>query len=158
VNRHGPNEGVVSLTPRVTTHHEVSGSSQIVEAPSERSFGFTFSVVFVFLGLRPLLFGGEPWWWSLGVAALFLIVTLVRPSVLEAPNRWWHKFGLLLFRVLSPIFLALIYSLLIVPLGLLRKALRKDSLTRKFEKAAPTYWIDVDVSSASRAVDFKRQF
>jgi hypothetical protein len=126
--------------------------------PSERSFGFTFSVVFVLLGLRPLLFGGEPWWWSLGIAGVFLIVTLVRPSVLEAPNRWWHKFGLLLFRVLSPIFLALIYSLLIVPVGLIRKALGKDSLTRKFEAEAPTYWINVDVSSASRAVDFKRQF
>jgi hypothetical protein len=139
-------------------YHESSASHFVSTAPSVRNFGFTFAIVFALLGLRPLLFGGPPWWWSLGVSALFLLVTLVRPSVLEAPNRWWHKFGLLLFRVLSPIFLALIYSLLIVPLGLLRKALRKDSLTRKFEKAAPTYWIDVDVSSASRAVDFKRQF
>jgi hypothetical protein len=129
-----------------------------VTPPSVRSFGLTFFVVFLLLGVRPLFFGGAPWWWSLGVAALFLIVTLVRPSVLEAPNRWWHKFGLLLFRVLSPILLALIYGLLIVPVGLIRKALGKDSLTRKFEAAVPTYWTDVDVSSASRAVDFKRQF
>jgi hypothetical protein len=142
----------------VTTFYEGKLNYSHTYPPSVRNFGFTFTVVFVLLGLRPLLFGGEPWWWSLGVAALFLIVTLVRPSVLEAPNRWWHKFGLLLFRVLSPIFLALIYSLLIVPVGLIRKALGKGSLTCEFEAEAPTYWTDVDVSSASRAVDFKRQF
>jgi len=115
-------------------------------------------VVFSLLGLRPLLFGGEPWWWSLGVAAVFLIVTLVRPSLLEAPNRWWHKFGLFLFQVLGPIFLGLIYALLIVPIGLIRKVLGKDSLSRNFDTALATYWTEVDLNSRARTIDFRRQF
>jgi len=129
-----------------------------IKRPSVRNFGVTFSVFFSLLGLRPLLFGGEIWWWSLGVAAVFFIVTLVRPSLLETPNRWWHKFGLFLFRVLSPIFLALIYALLIVPIGLVRKVLGKDSLSRNFDTALATYWTEVDLNSRARTIDFRRQF
>jgi hypothetical protein len=147
----------INLAGRIK-HHEGTSEHEKIREPSVRNFGLTFAAVFVLLGIRPLLFGRNPWWWSLIVAVVILIVTLLRPSVLDAPNRWWHKFGLLLFRVFSPIFLALLYMLVIVPFGLGRKILGKDSLSRKFEPSRTTYWSEVDTTSPARVVDFTRQF
>jgi hypothetical protein len=108
---------------------------------SDRNFGFVFSAVFGLIGFYPLLHGGPLRAWALGLAALFLIATLVRPAILSPLNRLWTRFGLLLHRVMSPIALFVVFCLGILPTALVLRALGKDPLRLRFDPSAGSYWI-----------------
>lgn len=109
---------------------------------SDRSFGIVFCVVFAVIGLYPLLGGGDVRLWSLGLAAAFLLVALVRPGLLAPLNRWWLKFGLLLGRIVSPLAMGLVFFLVMTPTGLIMRLLGKDLLRLRLEPAAESYWIE----------------
>jgi hypothetical protein len=70
-----------------------------IKMGSERSFGIVFAIVFVIIGLFPLFWGNGPRLWSMGVAAIFLALAFLRPSVLAVPNRLWFRFGLFLNKI-----------------------------------------------------------
>jgi len=50
--------------------------------PPDRSFGIVFTVVFGIIGAAPLVGGGALRWWAVVVAALFLVLALLRPRIL----------------------------------------------------------------------------
>lgn len=116
-------------------HHEVKISS-------ERSFGWVFTVVFVLIGLYPLL-GEAPAVreWALAVAALLALVTLVRPSLLGPANRMWARFGLLLHRIVNPLIMGFIFYVVVTPIGLLLRLFGKDVLSLRFDSEASSYWV-----------------
>lgn len=108
---------------------------------SERAFGFVFAVVFVVVGLFPLLGSTAPRWWALGVAAALVGVALLVPRLLTVPNRLWHRLGLLLQRVAHPLVLAFVYFAVVTPTGLLLRTFGKDPLRLRFDPSAASYWI-----------------
>jgi len=108
---------------------------------SERSFGIVFSIVFLIIGLFPLVSGESIRLWSLTVAGVFLGISLVYPRVLSPFNFLWFKFGLLLGKIISPIVLSLVFLITIVPTGLIMRMLRKDILGLKLDKTKSSYWI-----------------
>lgn len=108
---------------------------------SERSFGLVFAVVFGVIGLWPLIGGHPVRIWSLAIAAVFLVLAFARPAVLRPLNLLWFRFGLLLGRIVSPIVMALIFYVAVVPTGLIMKLLGKDILRLRFDPDAGTYWI-----------------
>ena len=122
------------------THERLAGDEP-AKGGSDRGFGGVFAIVFVAVGLFPLLNGGPPRAWALGIAAVFLAVALVRPSLLAPLNRVWFKFGLLLQRVVNPLVMALIYFAVVTPTGLVMRALGKDPLRLKHDPDARSYWI-----------------
>ena len=121
--------------------HENLISFEAVKTPSDRSFGRVFTGFFLLLGLWPLLRGRPVRAWALGVAALCLILTLARPSLLHPANLLWTRLGLLLQRVVSPVVMGAMFLLLFTPMGLLLRAMGKDLLRLKYDPQAPTYWI-----------------
>lgn len=121
--------------------HENLSRQQEIKTSSNRAFGWTFAIVFLIVALLPLLSGAAPRIWSLGVSALFAVVTMVAPSLLSAPNRLWMRFGMLLHRIVSPVALGVIFFLVVTPLGLLMRALGKDLLRLRRDPAADSYWI-----------------
>ena len=84
---------------------------------------------------------GRMWPWTAGLAALFLIVALLRPAALNPLNRIWLKFGLLLHRIVNPVIMALVFYFAVLPTGLVLRAMGKDLLRLKREPGAATYWI-----------------
>jgi hypothetical protein len=108
---------------------------------SERSFGLVFAAVFCVIGLWPLMGGHPVRIWSLAIAAVFLALAFARPAVLRPLNLLWFRFGLLLGRIVSPIVMALIFYVAVVPTGLIMKLLGKDILRLRFDPHAKTYWI-----------------
>jgi hypothetical protein len=50
--------------------------------------------------------------------------------------------GLLLFKILNPIALGLIFLLTIVPIGLIRRLFDRDPLNMRFDPSAESYWIE----------------
>ena len=72
------------------THHENFARDEPVRGSSDRGFGLVFAALFVLIGLGPLVGAGHPWRpWALIVAALFLGLALLRPSLLAPLNRLW---------------------------------------------------------------------
>jgi len=110
---------------------------------SNRSFGILFFVVFLIISLWPLLKGNDLRIWSLIISILFLILGLLKSKFLTPLKRIWIKFGELLGKIISPIILAIVFFIVITPIGLFMKILRKDLLNIKFTKDK-SYWIKRD--------------
>ncbi len=122
--------------------HEDYRRQEEIKGSSDRSFGVVFAVVFTLIGVFPLLFGGAMRPWALGVGMLFLAVSLATPRVLAPLNRQWLRLGLLLHRVVSPIVLGIMFFVVITPMGVVMRAFGWDPLRLKFDRQAPSYWID----------------
>ena len=124
----------------MSSHEDLSREDE-VEGSSDRAFGFVFAAVFLIIAAFPLLHAGAPRWWSVGVAAAFGLVAVVKPVLLAGANKLWMKFGLLLAKVVSPIALGIVFYLVFMPIGLLMRVTGKDPLRLKFDPAATSYWI-----------------
>lgn len=124
--------------------HEDFSRTHSVTASSNRGFGWVFTVAFVIIGVWPLLFGRELRAWSLSLAGVFLIATIMSPALLALPNRLWQRFGLLLSRIVSPIMLALLFFIVVAPLGCLMRLLGKSPLQLHRSGGAGSYWIKRD--------------
>ncbi len=119
---------------RLTEDHPITGSS-------DRSFGVMVTVVLTVVGVFPLLNGEPPRWWSLAVAGVMLVVTLVRAELLAPFNRVWFRFGLFLHRIVNPVIMAVIYFAVVTPTGLIMRAVGKDPLRLRRDPNAESYWI-----------------
>src|SRR5262245_42845060 len=108
--------------------HEDLGRTHEVAQSSNRSFGWVFGAVFLVIGAWPLVHGEEPRWWALVVSGTFLVITLAAPNLLGPLNKLWSRFGLLLNGIVSPAALAILFYLVVTPLGWLMRALGKDNL------------------------------
>ena len=111
-----------------------------IKIGSNRSFGIVFFIVFLLIAIYPLLSGESVRLWSLAIATIFFILGIINSSLLSPLNKIWFKFGLLLGRFISPLVMGLIFFLVVTPIALLMKLLKKDLLNLKFNKDN-TYWI-----------------
>ena len=125
-----------------------------MQSGSEKSFGIVFSIVFFIIGLYPLVDGQGMRLWSVGIAIIFVIVSYSRPKVLSVPNRLWLRLGMILGAVVSPVVMALVYFLTVVPIGMFMKVLGKDLLRKKLDKNANSYWIKRDQAVGSMKYQF----
>lgn len=124
------------------THERLSSSEEGAKIPSERSFGTTFAAVFVIFGVFPLVYGNTPRWWSLGIGAVFLVVSFVAPAILRGPNKLWFMFGQVLHKFVSPIILGAMYFLAFTPMALLLKLFGKKLLNLTYNPEVASYWIE----------------
>lgn len=122
--------------------HESFERGEEVKTSSDRSFGVVFTIVFALIGLWPLMADGAVRWWSLMVAAAFLLIALARPVLLAPLNRLWSRFGLLLHKITNPIIMGLVFYFAVTPTALIMRAMGKDPLNRRIDKSAKSYWID----------------
>lgn len=123
-------------------HHESFERDEPVRGSSDRGFGLVFTALFVLIGLGPLV-AGHPWRpWALIVAALFLGLALLRPSLLAPLNRLWTRFGLLLHRVTNPLLMGLVFFLAVTPTAFIMRLMGKDPLRLRIDRSAKSYWID----------------
>ncbi|MCX7366534.1 MAG: SxtJ family membrane protein [Alphaproteobacteria bacterium] len=122
--------------------HEDFSREEQVKAGTDRGFGFVFAGFFALISALSLWRGGVGWHWMLPVAAAFLAVALVYPKALAPLNKGWMKFGLLLYKVMNPLVLGLLFFVTIMPIGLVMRAFGKDFLRLKLDRNAKSYWID----------------
>ena len=96
---------------------------------TERNFGLIVGGVFAALGTW-WLFRGKfhtiaPWVLALG--AVLVISGLVFPKLLVVPNRLWMGLAEVLSFVMTRIILAIVFFLLVTPLGFFRRLTGRDS-------------------------------
>lgn len=121
--------------------HESMEERTRVRLGSERSLGIVFALVFLIVGLWPLLRLDTPRIWALVIAAVFVLLAFLAPKTLSPLNRAWFQVGMLLHRVINPLVMGLIFFLTVVPTGLVMRLLKRDPLRLRFDGEASTYWI-----------------
>ena len=112
-----------------------------VKLSSNKSFGVVFFIVFLLIGVYPLLKGNDLRIWSLIISFIFLALGLINSRFLTPLNILWFKFGLLLGKFISPIIMGIIFFVVVTPIGIIMRLFKKDLLNLKFNKKE-TYWID----------------
>ena len=125
----------------VATHERFDRDEEVVGS-SDRSFGIVFACVFAIVGLWPLIDAAPPRWWAMGIAGIFLFAAGACPKVLAPLNRIWLRFGLLLHKVVNPLVMAILFYLVVTPMGILVRILGKDLLRLRLDPKATSYWIN----------------
>ena len=120
---------------------------------SNRSFGILFSIVFAIIAFWPTINGNPLRLWSIPISVIFLVLGLLNSKLLNPLNIVWVKFGELLGRIIAPIVMAIIYFIIVTPIGLFMRLIGKDLLNIKFSKSN-TYWIKREKKIGS----MKKQF
>jgi Saxitoxin biosynthesis operon protein SxtJ len=125
--------------------HEELKSRTKVKIGSDRSFGLTFAVLFLLVGMWPWVFHGRAVrLWALGVAIALIAAALVAPRLLAPLNKIWFRFGLILHRVINPVVMGIIFSCAVVPTAILLRLRGKDLLRLKRDQESASYWIHRD--------------
>ena len=118
---------------------------KIEKISSNRSFGLLFFVVFfiiAFWSFREDI--NQIKIWSLSLSIVFLILGFMNSRLLTPLNKSWHYLGIILGIIVSPIVMAVIYFLVVSPIGLIMRLLGKDLLKLKTDKNIKSYWINKD--------------
>ena len=106
-----------------------------IKVGSERVFGIVFAVFFAVVAAWPLLDGMSPRCWALVLALVFIGTSFFLPVVLRPLNIVWFKFGMLLYKVVNPLTLGMLFYFTMVPMGLVMRAMGKDPLNHKPDPA-----------------------
>ena len=111
-----------------------------MKTSSNRNFGIVFFIVFLLIGLWPLLNSEEIRWWSLICSLVFLILGIFNSKILTPLNKIWFKFGILLGNFVAPIVMGVVFFFVVTPTSIIMKLLKKDLLNLK-KNDDKTYWI-----------------
>ena len=112
-----------------------------IKLPSNRSFGIVFCIVFLLIGLYPLLNSEETRLWSIIISLIFILLGLLNSKVLTPLNKIWFKFGIFLGKIISPLIMGIIFFLVVTPIGLIMRLLGKDLLNLRYNENK-SYWIE----------------
>ena len=140
--------------------HEEHQSTHEIETSSDRSFGLTVGGILALIEAYCMWSSGDLdrfGLFLLCVSASLLFFGVVYPKILAPFNKAWTKLGFLMFKVVNPIIMLVVYVLTIVPTGLLMRLAGKDPMRLKLDKEAKTYWIERDPAGPSPD-SMKKQF
>jgi hypothetical protein len=131
--------------------------NNVQAAGSDRQFGLVFAALFLIIACWPLLRLDAPRWWALLIAAAFAMTALLRPTLLQRPNRLWSALGNLLHRIVSPIVMGVIFFGFVTPTGWILGRTGKDLLSLRWDRSADSYWTERPYPPDSRQ-SMKQQF
>ncbi len=111
-----------------------------IKMPSNKSFGFFFSFVFILIAfffiyemsfLKALIF--------FTLSLFFLLTAFLKSEILSPLNYLWMRFGIILGMIIQPIVLGFIFFIIFTPISFLMKIFRRDELRLKLENRA-SHW------------------
>ena len=114
-----------------------------IKKSSNKSFGIVFFIVFLLIGIWPMLNDGSYRLWSLIIASIFLILGLVNSKILTPLNILWFKFGIFLGKIVSPLVMGVIFFFVVTPTAIIMRLFKKDLLNLKYNNSK-SYWIKKD--------------
>lgn len=105
-----------------------------------RKFGVTVGGAFVLLAGISRWRGHDLAPWIMGGAGFALLAAAALiPGRLSPVHRAWMRLGLLLSKVTTPIFMSLVYFVVLTPTGMLIRLLGRNPL--KARETAGTFWV-----------------
>lgn len=115
------------------------------------------------VGLAFLVLGGVAWWRGRAhlamvlatVGGLLVMGGLLLPTWLGPVERAWMGLAGLLSKVTTPVFMGMVYFVVLMPVGVVKRLLRQNALVH--EPQGGSYWIKRQPGTGSRT-DMARQF
>ena len=80
---------------------------------------------------------------------------LLAPEALRPVHYWWMRLALVISRVTTPLFLAMVFFLVFTPIGLFMKIFGKDAMRRKIDDTINTYRV---ASKGSTREDLEKPY
>ena len=110
------------------------------KAVSNSEFGWFLSFV---LAISSSFFSEKVFWSQtfLILSLIFALCTILELKLLSKLNLIWQKLGKILGYVSNPVILGTIYFVLLTPISMIMRVLRRDELKLKFNDSQ-SYWID----------------
>ncbi|MGH7710684.1 MAG: SxtJ family membrane protein [Gemmatimonadaceae bacterium] len=111
-----------------------------------RRFGFTVGVAFLLFAalsrwrghdVAPLILGG--------IGGTLVLAGIVLPQALGPVYRWWMGLARVLSKVTTPLFMGLVYFLVLTPIGVIRRVFGSSPLEAKSRNGS--YWAPHQSSS-----------
>jgi hypothetical protein len=127
----------------MSTHEDFSRREE-VKGSSDRGFGLTVGgILLLIAAVRTWLHEG---YGTIelalaGIGVMLMVLGLIAPGSLAGLNRAWIRLGLIMFKVVNPLVLGLIFLVAIVPVGLIMRVVGYDPLRLKRDPQASTYWV-----------------
>src|SRR5215510_4288907 len=120
------------------------GSQQktsIASFRAEREFGLLVGIMAILIGSWRLYRGhsGAVTTVLLGVGAALALLGLFLPRALVLPNRWWMGLAMRMSLITTPIILGIIFFLVVMPIGMIKRLFGWDPLRRRAPSAV-SYW------------------
>ena len=120
---------------------------------SNKSFGILFFIVFLIIAIWPVFTSESVRVWAIILSLIFLVLGIINSKLLTPFKKIWIKLGEILGKFIAPIVMGFIYFLIITPIGLFMRLIKKDLLSIKFHKEK-SYWI----KRSKNINTMKRQF
>jgi hypothetical protein len=114
-----------------------------IKRSSNKSFGIVFFIVFLLIGIWPILNNESYRFWALVISLVFLILGLTNSKLLTPFNILWFKLGILLGKIVSPVVMGIIFFFVVTPTAILMRLFKKDLLNLKYNDSK-SYWIKKD--------------
>lgn len=76
-----------------------------------------------------------------GVGGALVLIGLAAPRVLRPVYRAWMALAVVLGFVMTRVLLTLVFTLVVLPIGLVMRLAGRDPLHRRLDPEASTYWI-----------------
>jgi hypothetical protein len=124
-----------------STHENLERGAE-VRMSSDRAFGLVMAAACGLIGFWPLLHRKPVRWVPIALCAGFLLLGLLRPSILHPLNRLWTVLAVALNRVTNPIVCGLLFFLVITPVAWVMRLRGKDPLRLRPDPDSKTYWIE----------------
>jgi hypothetical protein len=122
-----------------------------------RKFGLMVGGVFTVLGLLFLWRHKVHYPYFLWPGAVLVLSGAILPRALKWIYIAWMSVAFVLGFVMAHVILAILFYLIITPIGLLARVAGKDFLSLKLDRPAKSYWIPRE-SKPKSVADYERQF
>ena len=127
-----------------------------VELPSNKKFGYFFTIIFAFAAIYFYVYSKESlFYFFAAISGVFFLFTIFKASVLMPLNKLWMNFGILLGMIVSPLVLGTLFFGIFTPIAFLMRLCGRDELSLKINNQK-SYWISRDEPIKSDS--FKNQF
>lgn len=117
-----------------------------------REFGLTIGTILVILGLVALWRGKEIAPYFLTVGIFFGVFGLIFPCALKPLQKIWMTFSLVVSFFMSRVIISILFFVVLTPIGLIMRLLRKDILDQKQDKSRESYWQDSTGKSKNKKI------
>lgn len=127
-----------------------------IEAPSDKSFGFTIAGLLTAGAAYSWFEQASDWRWLAVTACVVQLFSLLAPVCLRPFNVLWMAIGHAVSKITNPIVLGIIFFLVVLPVGLLLRLSGKNPLRLKPDRLGTTYW--VSRAEGQESTSFTDQF
>ena len=123
-----------------------------------KKFGITMGIILAIIGF--FLFwkrnDGYPYLVG-GLVAVSFVLGLFLPSALKYVYKGWMVLAVVLGFIMTKVIMAMIFYLIVTPLGLIASLTGKEFLDMKIDRNAKSYWIPREKTQRKKS-DYERQF